>query len=234
VSTEIADKILAECAIAFQANSDDCNRYLKAVAAVFFEPDLFTGPGMNADAIVAELRANENWEELGTSHASAIGRAQSGQFVVAAMTSSELGSSHGHLAIVVGDDGQKSGTVLVPICYAGSLNAVARVERRRISETFGAKPAREGRIRYFCRSPQTIPELSPVTRLVDCLRGVRSEPAILSVVPVLATESFAESVPKARDTSVTAPVDTKTRTNTAFRSRRAYRRFKTRTEREKR
>jgi hypothetical protein len=174
----VPEKIIAECAIAFGTNSDDCNKYLKTVSAVFFEPDLFTGPGMNADAIVAELRKSKDWSQLGTSHANAIRDAKAGGFVVAGMTSSELSSSNGHLAVVVGDDGQMSGTVLVPICYAGSLNATARVQRKRVSETFGATFAREGKISYFSRTPQTVPKDTPVTRLVDFMRGVRVDPEL--------------------------------------------------------
>lgn len=175
-----ADRILAECAIAFSSNSDDCNKYLKAVAAKFFEPDLFTGPAMNADAIVAELQASTDWIRLGTSHVDAIRDAKAGRFVVAGMTSEELSSSHGHLAIVVGDDGKNSGSVLVPICYAGSLNPNARVERLGVSWTFGSRPARESRISYFSRTPDTVPSVSAISRLVDHLRGVRVEPEIVT------------------------------------------------------
>lgn len=173
---DTSDKIIAECAIAFAANSTDCNKYLKAVTAVFFEPDLFTGPNMNADAIVGALRSSTDWTQLGTSHAQAINRAKNGEFVVAGMTSTELGSSNGHVAIIVGDDGQLSGTALVPICYAGSLNAAARVERKRVSETFGATFARESKIRYFARTPEVVPRATPVARLVDFVRGLRIEP----------------------------------------------------------
>ena len=171
----VAEKIIAECAIAFPRNSDDCNKYLKAVAAIFFEPDLFTGPGMNADAIVGSLRTSSDWRQLGTSHALAIRDAKAGAFVIGGMTSKELSSSHGHLAIVVGDDGQNSGTVLVPICYAGSLNAAARVERKRVSETFGRDPARESKISYFSRTPETVPSSTAVSRLIDFVRGVRAD-----------------------------------------------------------
>ncbi len=172
------DEIIAECALEFDANSDDCNKFLKAVAATFFEPDLFTGPDMNADAIIEELRASTDWTSLDTSHSDAIKHAKDGQFVVAGMTSGELASKHGHLAVVVGDDGQKSGTVTVPICYAGSLNASARVQRKRVSETFPAKQARDSKISYFAREPQTIPKFSAVSRLVDRLRGISQPTAV--------------------------------------------------------
>jgi hypothetical protein len=175
------DQIITECAIAFEAHADDCNKYLKAVAALFFEPDLFAGPGMNADAIVAELRQSGDWTQLGTSHVAAIRDAQSGEFVIGGMSSDELSSAHGHVAVIVGDEGQLSGKVVVPICYAGSLSPSARVERRRVSETFGAKPARECRISYFSRQPQTIPAQEPVGRLVDFVRGVRGRPELVAI-----------------------------------------------------
>lgn len=167
------DEILAECALAFSTNSDDCNKYVKAVAGPFFDPDLFTGPGMNADAIMGQLRASADWTALGTDHTQAIAAAKAGKFVIAGMTSAELNSTNGHLAVVVGDDGQLSGSVLVPICYAGSLNAAARVQRKRVSETFGAQVARDKKISYFARDAQTMPAIAALSRLVDDLRGVK-------------------------------------------------------------
>lgn len=169
------DEIISECALLFANNSDDCNKFVKAVCAVFFEPDLFTGPSMNADAIVDELRNSSDWTSLGTSHDQAISSALGGQMVIAGMTSGELGRSHGHLAVVVGDDGQASGTVTVPICYAGSLTSTARVQRKRVSETFGAQVARESKISYFSREPQTIPTVPAISRLVNRLRGLHEE-----------------------------------------------------------
>jgi hypothetical protein len=177
------DEILAECALAFSANSDDCNKYVKAVAGPFFDPDLFTGPGMNADAIVGQLRASAEWTALGTDHTQAIAEAKAGKFVIAGMTSAELNSTNGHLAVVVGDDGQSSGSVLVPICYAGSLNAAARVQRKRVSETFGAQVARDKKISYFSRDVQTMPAVAALSRLVDTLRGVNIPATEVARVP---------------------------------------------------
>jgi hypothetical protein len=149
-----ADKIRTECGDRFAANSDDCNKFVKAVARRFFEPDLFTGNNMTADKII-ETMGGAGWTQLGKIHSSAIAKAKAGRFVVAGMTSGELGDTNGHLAIVVGDDGMLSGTVTVPICYAGGLNVAARVERQRVSATFGAAQARESKISYFCRDIQT-------------------------------------------------------------------------------
>lgn len=178
------DEILAECALAFRTSSNDCNKYVKAVSSAFFDPDLFTGPNMNADGVIALLQDSADWTQLNKSHREAIAKAKMGFFVIAGMTSTELQSSNGHLAVVVGDDGQMSGTELVPICYAGSLNPAARVQRKRVSETFGAQVARESKISYFARPVQTLPAVLAVSRLVDELRGVStptSEQELISV-----------------------------------------------------
>ena len=180
--SDARDEILSECALAFAANSDDCNKYLKAVCAAFFEPDLFSGPSMNADAIVAQMRGSADWTSLATDHASAIAAAKAGQVVVAGMTSGELGDSHGHLAVVVGDDGQLSGTVVVPICYAGALNPAARVQRKRVSETFPALMARTSKISYFARGVEMLPAVAAVSRMADRLRGI-VQPTAVAVRP---------------------------------------------------
>jgi len=168
-----ADDIKAECALRFAANSDDCNKFVKAVAARFFDPDVFTGPNMDADAIIAGVDASASWKDLNKVHAQAIADAIAGKFVLAGMTSTELGDSHGHLAIIVGDPGQLSGTVTVPICYAGSLAVGARVQRKRVSGTFSAADAQAGNIRYYSRATQTRLTDSAVDRLIEYLRGVR-------------------------------------------------------------
>ncbi len=165
-----ADKILAQCAAEWPTSNTDCNQFLKVVAKYFFEPDLFTGAGMNADKIVGEMRTQAVWTKLGTTHTSAISHAKAGKFVVAGMTSTEIGDTNGHLAVVIGDDGQNSGTVLVPICYAGSLRAGGRVARKRVSETFNANDARESRISYFSRAVDTVPAARALDLLVDFLR----------------------------------------------------------------
>lgn len=193
--TNVRDEILAECAIAFSANSDDCNKYVKAVAGPFFDPDIFTGPGMNADAIMRQLRSSADWAALGRAHDKAIAEAKRGKFVLAGMTSEELNSTNGHLAVVVGDDGQLSGSVIVPICYAGSLSAAARVQRKRVSETFGAQVARDGKISYFSRAAQTIPVVAALSRLVDDLRGVRMPTVEQGLVPVLGNRKRKEASP---------------------------------------
>lgn len=172
-STSNAEHIIAQCALEYPGSKEDCNTFLKAVAATFFEPDLFTGPNMTADAIIAEVTNSKDWTALGKSHDAAIVDAKAGSFVIAGMTSTELSSKHGHVAVIVGDDGQLSGEVIVPICYAGSLNSVARVARGRVSGTFGADSARKSKISYFSRAVQIVPEESALSRLLDYMRGIR-------------------------------------------------------------
>lgn len=173
-----SEQFIAECAMKFDDNKSDCNQFLKAVLSSFFEPDLFTGPHMNADAIIAEVKVSDDWTYLKKSHKNAIRDAKAGMFVFAGMTSFDLSSSHGHLAVVVGDTGQASGTVIVPICYAGSLNATARVQRKRVSATFPASMARASKIEYFSREPDTLPVQSSTSRLVDFALGLRVEPEL--------------------------------------------------------
>ncbi len=177
---EIPEKIISECAIAFPSNSDDCNKYVKAVSGVFFEPDLFTGPNMNADAIIDEIGSNNDWTSLGKSHMKAISNAKAGKFVIAGMKSTELSANHGHLAIIIGRDGKPSGTVTVPLCYSGSLNPAARVQKKRVSETFPASMARKKKISYFAREVDTVPAANAVDRLTDFMSGIQVEPELMS------------------------------------------------------
>ena len=113
--TTITEKIRGECATQFATQSGDCNAFVKAVSARFFDSPLFQGNNMNADAIIAQMGGSAVWDDLAMDHSKAISDAKAGRFVIAGMTSTELGSSHGHLAIIVGDDGQAPGTVTVPL-----------------------------------------------------------------------------------------------------------------------
>lgn len=150
--TSISDQIINICEIKFNGFNTDCNKYIKVVSESFFNAGLFKG--LNADGIIDFLsNATNGWTNLGKDHASAIIDAKANKFVIAGMKSSELNDDHGHLAVVVGLDGQASGTIIVPICFAGSLNPRARVSKKRVSETFSAIFARENKISYFSKSP---------------------------------------------------------------------------------
>lgn len=154
--TSISEEIIKTCELKFTDSSTDCNKYIKAVSESFFNTGLFNG--LNADEIIDFLSDEDHgWTNLGKNHVSAITDAKANKFVIAGMKSSELNDDHAHLAVVVGLDGQASGTIIVPICYAGSLNPRARVSRKRVSETFNATFARENKISYFSKKPDSIP-----------------------------------------------------------------------------
>lgn len=155
--TSINEQIINACEMKFNNSfNTDCNKYIKAVSESFFDPGLLDG--LNADGIIDFLSNEGNgWANLGKNHTLAIIDAKANKFVIAGMKSLELNDDHGHLAVVVGLDGQASGTVIVPICYAGSLNPSARVSKKRVSETFNATFARESKISYFSKAPDRIP-----------------------------------------------------------------------------
>ena len=148
---DVAQQILQSCVEHFAANDDDCNKFLKAALGVFLADGYFEG--MNADAIVGKLKqANEGWRSS-RRIATAIERAKAGDMVIAGMTSAALGASHGHLAIVVGCDGQPSSGKIVPLGYAGSLgNPSARLEGGRLSGTFLATMVRSEQLDVATRS----------------------------------------------------------------------------------
>lgn len=147
----IAQAIVKACELAWPANNDDCNKFVKAALADFLAAGYFDG--LNADAMVGKMKqAAEAWI-LTTSIAAAIVGAKAGKVVIAGMTSEELGQKYGHLAIVVGCDGQHSGAVSVPVGYAGSLhNESARLNGGRLSGTFLATTVQEEGINYFITS----------------------------------------------------------------------------------
>ncbi len=152
----IAEKIIATCDACYDTNNDDCNKFLKAVAVNYFY-DIGFG-AKDADGIVAFLDTAANgWTSLNKDPQQAINNALDNKFVVAGMTSAELNDDHGHLAVVVGQPGELSGAVIVPMCYAGSIGDSA-VRDKRVSETFPALAARNGRVRYYSKTPDKSPD----------------------------------------------------------------------------
>jgi hypothetical protein len=110
-------KVQQACEDLFASNSDDCNKFVKAVAANFGIP--LVG---NADAIVSTIQAMP-WNYIGNDLAAAKTAsdfASQGKLVVAGLTASELGDSHGHVVVVV------PGVLvngLYPHAYWGSISA---------------------------------------------------------------------------------------------------------------
>jgi hypothetical protein len=152
----VARRIIDSCDENFAANSDDCNKFLKAALGDFLMPGYLDG--LDADGIVSKLKdPAEGWT---TSRviATAISMAKSGNIVVAGMTSTALGQRHGHVALVVGCDGEPSGETIVPLGYAGSLgNPGARLRGGRLSGTFAATLVRSEGLDYYCRAPDRTP-----------------------------------------------------------------------------
>lgn len=170
-----ARQIIAQCVTQFPSNNTDCNQFLKAVARPYFGDGVFGG--LNADEIVAQVtKAGSGWV-TSKQIPDAISAAKNGQFVGAGMTSADLqpynpGTEHGHLAVVIGCDGQLSGTTIVPIGYAGSLgNPAARIAGARLSGTFPALAVRSQQVTYFYRTPTQAPATSGFNALVAHIAG---------------------------------------------------------------
>lgn len=147
-----AKAITQSCEDNWAANNDDCNKFVKAALGGFLANAYFDG--LDADGIIGKMEsAAEAWTKT-TSIDAAITDAKDGKAVIAGMTSDQLGDPHGHLAVVVGCDGQLSGTVIVPVGYAGSINAAARLDGGRLSGTFKADLVRSEGLNYFVKAVQ--------------------------------------------------------------------------------
>ena len=150
-----AKAIIASCEAAYTpTNQADCNKFLKDAIAPYF-PGIFGG--LTADQIVGQLRDSAQGWNTGTSIADCIKRAQAGDFVIAGLTSKELGDKHGHVAVVVGcppEDSAEPGqpAVKVPIGYAGSMGG-RPIRGARLTGTFRAALVRQENVSYFWKTP---------------------------------------------------------------------------------
>jgi hypothetical protein len=152
----VAKLILDSCAAQFADNRSDCNKFLKAALGPFLAAGYLDG--LDADGIVGKLADPAQGWQNSRDIATAIASAKAGNIVVAGMTSKALHQNHGHVAIVVGCDGQPSGGTIVPVGYAGSLgNPAAELDGGRLSGTFEAALVRSGRIDYYCKPPDRMP-----------------------------------------------------------------------------
>ena len=152
----VARKILASCVANFANNCDDCNKFLKAALSDFLAEGYLDN--LNADGIVGKLQSSDEGWETSREIDTAIAKAKSGHLVVAGMTSAALGQHHGHVAVVVGCDGQVVGGITVPVGYAGSLgNPAARLEGGRLSQTFAASLVRSEGLDYYFKAPDRTP-----------------------------------------------------------------------------
>jgi hypothetical protein len=104
------------CENLFAANSDDCNKFAKAVAGSFG----ITLSG-NADSIVGEIQ-NTPWNYIGNDLAAAkqaADFASQGRLVVGGLTATEIGDTNGHVVVVV------PGSLVNgnhPLAYWGSIS----------------------------------------------------------------------------------------------------------------
>lgn len=152
-SPDLSDKIVASCERAFADSAGDCGRFLNVVASQYFADGGFDEDDPNR--IVERMScAGSGWIHLGNDPLEAVKAAKRGLFVIAAMRSKEFqpARERGHLAIVVGRQGSRSGATLLPICYAGGRGGPA-ICGRRISGTFPMSAAESRTISYFARRP---------------------------------------------------------------------------------
>ncbi len=94
-----AQRIINACEAAFEANKDDCNKFVKAVAAKF---DIqITG---NANAITDAIQG-AGWTQLADG-AAAAAKAADGHLVIGGLKGADQAtpSDHGHVVVVVKGD----------------------------------------------------------------------------------------------------------------------------------
>lgn len=151
-ANDTANRIAQSCEDSWSAHNNDCNHFVKAAVGRFLETGYFDG--LNADGIVEKLKtASDAWKRT-TAIDDAIAAAKDGNIVIAGMSSIELNDTDGHLAVVIGCDGEQSGSVNVPMGYAGSLRTSARLAGGRLSSTFNAELVRSERLNYFITAPE--------------------------------------------------------------------------------
>jgi len=152
----VAKQIIDSCEASFPAHRGDCNQFVKAALGPFLVVDYFGA--LNADGIVGKLKqASEGWT-CSRKIADAIAMAKAGHVVIAGMTSIALGQHHGHVAVVVGCDGQASGEVTVPVGYAGSIeNPATQIDGARLSGTVAATMVRSEGLDYYFKPPDRVP-----------------------------------------------------------------------------
>jgi hypothetical protein len=169
MSNQTADKIIAKCRALQPSLKTDCVEFASAVLQLFFTTPDFDGTIL-ADAVLGKLRAAASPWRRTMSIPEAIAAATSGQFVLAGLTSQELGKAHGHLAIVAGVAGALSGNVVVPIGYAGSIGSGA-IFHERLSGSFKATLVRESKVEYFIRKPDIEPAASALNIILETAVG---------------------------------------------------------------
>jgi hypothetical protein len=171
MANPVAEKIIAVCATVAETDAlNDCNRFVKAVTKDFMSPNPFSG-NINADGMIDRMAQGGVWTSIDTdsnSHETAIARAKAGELVIAGMKGGDLSANNGHVAVVIGRDGQHSPAAekKVPIGYAGSIDRPsARIKGKRLSDTFPAVHFKNNKVQYFYATPNIQPLLSGVEYL---------------------------------------------------------------------
>lgn len=146
-----AARIKQTCEDVYDANKGDCNLFVKAASGPYFG-NLFGD--QDADQIIATLSDGGSGWALTTSIDAAIDAATGGAFVIAGMTSAQLGESHGHLAVVVGCPAVQASRGPVPVGYAGSLGKPGSpIEGIGLNWTFPAVDVSAEKVSYFSKAP---------------------------------------------------------------------------------
>lgn len=116
----------------------ECNWFAWKIAVEFCSAHGFGAAktDLSADRMIEVMNHSNGWTRItapgNDAHAvtdTAIRLANEGKLVVAGMTAAELGQDHGHLAIVVRGDGQRSGIAgrKLPLGHAGSRIGKVRI-----------------------------------------------------------------------------------------------------------
>src|SRR6185312_15974869 len=148
----VAKQIIDSCEASFPVHRGDCNHFVKAALGPFLVADYFGA--LDADGIVGKLKQTSEGWTCSRKIVDAIAMAKAGYVVIAGMNSAALGQHHGHVAVVVGCDGQISGKVTVPVGYAGSLESpAAQLDGGRLSGTFATTMVRSEALDYYFKPP---------------------------------------------------------------------------------
>ncbi len=136
--------IIDICEANWDANKDDCNHFVKAVADAL-GVTLFD-PNDNADAILNKLAGAPGWSSI-PNRAQVEAQADAGQFIIAGLRSIEFHPprNNGHVVVVVaGDDSSHPG---FPMAYWGTLGGVGQ-KNSSIRNTFIPGPDLDA-VHYF-------------------------------------------------------------------------------------
>ena len=142
-----AQRIIDACEEAFDANSDDCNKFLKAVSVT-----LGGNIPANADAngIVDFLDAGNGWTKLGDGDgAAAKQEADAGKFVVAGLRGSEHADhrAHGHVCVIVSAPLDPNG---YPAGYWGSITPGIAQKKKSIRKAWREEDADS--VHYYAKA----------------------------------------------------------------------------------